>query len=405
MLTVGVVGAGASGIMAALTAAGAGAQVLLFDTNRVVGRKLAVTGNGRGNLTNLRASASRYHCADHSFVERVLAAHGPAQTRSLLGSLGVLTYCTPDGWCYPVSESAAAAAELMGAALDLAGVEVRLLTKVDALEAMGGRWRLRHSGGSAQVTVDRVVVATGGPAAPALGASEGLIAALAELGLVTVAFRPALTPLTSDMRRLHRLQGVRLDVGLRLLYNGQEIGSDAGNLMFTQSGLSGPAPMNLSHLVDDPAPPGLEASIDLVPTSANDLRRLVGEYRSRPISVATLLGSVVPPKVPPVLMDHHGLSPEARLPDLSEAALDRLMVGMHDLRVRITGTRGFQHAQLAAGGVPVTEVDPATMESRRRRGLYLAGEVLDVVGPCGGYNLQFAFSTGCIAGRAAARTE
>jgi len=121
--------------------------------------------------------------------------------------------------------------------------------------------------------------------------------------------------------------------------------------------------------------------------------------------LATLLGSVVPPKVPPVVMTHCGLSPEALLQDLSDAAVDKVMAVLRDLRVRISGTRGFQHAQLSAGGVPVTDVDPATMESRRRAGLYLAGEVLDVVGPCGGHNLQFAFSTGYIAGRSAAQNK
>mgnify|MGYP000868242892 FL=1 len=403
MGTVGVVGAGPAGIAAALAAAEVGARVVLFDTNRSVGRKLSVTGNGRGNLTNLAATAEHYHCASRATIEALLGAFGPAALRRYLVELGVLTYSTEDGWCYPVSESAATVAELLAAALDLAGVDVRLLTKVDGLERSGRGWEIRHSGGSARVPVDQVVVATGGMAAPSFGSTGSLYPVLAQLGVRVLPSRPALAPLVGDMRRWHRLQGVRLDAAVRLLQRGRELGREHGNLMFTQSGLSGPAAMNLSHLVADPAQPELEAAIDLAPTHGDALSSLVRRFGGTRMPLAVLLGAVVPPKVPPVILSLAGLPASVRLDqvpfDVAAEAIERL----RDLRVAITGTRGFAQAQLSTGGVPLTEVEAATMECRECVGLYLAGEVLDVVGPCGGYNLQFAFSSGRVAGRAAGR--
>ncbi|NPV07516.1 MAG: aminoacetone oxidase family FAD-binding enzyme [Anaerolineae bacterium] len=402
MSTVGIVGAGPSGIMAALQAAERGARVILFDSNRTVGRKLAVTGNGRGNLTNAAVGVDAYHCADRSFLERALSAFGRDDLLTYLRRVGVLTYATHDGWYYPVSGSAATVVEALATALDAAGVEVRLLTKVDDLRPRGAGWELWAGGGSSKIPVDRVVVATGGMAAPALGSKGSMFPVLEGLGHTVIPLRPALVPLVGDVRHLHKLQGVRLDVRVRLLAGDEVLGEEFGNLMFTQSGLSGPAPMNLSYLVGSDGRKGLEASIDLVPTHRHELMQLLHEQQGRPVPLRVLLGSVVPPKVPPVIMELAGVPREARLTEVDGEALARVLGHLRDLRVRVTGTRGFDQAQLSAGGVPVTEVDADTMESRKARGLHLAGEVMDVVGPCGGFNLQFAFTSGALAGRAAA---
>jgi predicted Rossmann fold flavoprotein len=402
VITVGIVGAGPAGIMAALQASESGARAILFDTNRTVGRKLAVTGNGRGNLTNAAVSPDAYHCADRSFLHRAFSAFGRDELLDYLRTLGVLTYATDDGWYYPVSESAAAVADILAGALEERGVEVRLLTKVDDLRRHGKGWELVLGGGSARVRADRVVVATGGPAAPALGAKGSFFPVLERLGHTVVPLRPALVPLVGDVRRLHKLQGVRLDVRMRLLAEGEVLGEYFGNLMFTQTGLSGPAPMNLSHLVAEAAGRSLEASIDLVPTYRRELERLLEGRRGSPVPLRVLLSAVVPPKLPPVVLGLAGVPADARTAEVSDETLDKVLGLMHDLRVPITGTRGWEQAQLSAGGVPVTEVNAETMESKRVPGLHLVGEVLDVVGPCGGYNLQFAFTSGALAGRAAA---
>ncbi len=403
MSIVGIVGAGPSGITAALEAAWAGARVLLFDTNRVVGRKLLVTGNGRCNLTNAAVSADKYACSDLGFLQTALDAFGRDDLLRTLNGIGVPTYATHDGWFYPVSDSAAAVAEALAVALDQAGVEVRLLTKVDDVRPIGRGYAVVVGGGSRVDEVDRVVIAAGGKTYPTLGSKGTMFPVLERLGHTVVPVRPALVPLAADVRALHKLQGVRLDVRLVLAAGGRDLGRTEGNLMFTQSGLSGPAAMDLSHLVSTNAGEAMVARIDLVHRHLPVLRRVIAEHRRERMPLAVALSAVMPPKLPPVLLELAGLAPDARLHDLDEGGIERALDLATALTVSVTGTRGFEAAQASVGGVPVEEVEPLTMQSRVCPGLYIVGETLDVVGPCGGYNLQFAFTSGALAGRAAAR--
>ncbi|MBC7236586.1 MAG: aminoacetone oxidase family FAD-binding enzyme [Chloroflexi bacterium] len=399
---IGVVGAGPAGILAALEAAHLGARVLLFDTNPMIGRKLLVTGNGRCNISNVHATAAAYHCADARFLEMAFRRFGHPETVERLRELGILIYATPDGWCYPLSESAAAVADLFAAALELAGVEIRLKTKITALRPRGDGFTLEAGGPGQTYEVDRVVVATGGKAHPALGSKGEFFAVLEALGHTVLPIRPALVPLVADMRRLHKLQGVRLDAGLTLWEGERRLGHDVGNLLFTSTGLSGPAAMNLSYLVSARPHAPLTATIDLLAIHREALFALVACKRHEPWPLSALLGAVWPQKVPPVVLQLADLPAQVRMTELTDDALNRLFDLAGHIEVPIKGTRGFEQAQLSTGGVPVTEVHPETMASRIVPGLHLAGELLDVHGPCGGYNLQFAFTSGALAGRGAA---
>jgi len=397
-LLIAIVGAGPAGIMAALEAARQGVHVTLFDTNAIVGRKLLVTGNGRCNISNVNAAAGCYTCADRTFLETAFSLFGHEETVTCLHELGILIYATPDGWCYPLSNSAAAVADALAAMLDLAGVDVRLKTKVADIRPTGGKFTLTVGGGPRTQTVDRVIVASGGKAYPALGSRGSLFPVLKRLGHALNPVRPALAPIIADVKHLHKLQGVRLDVGLTLFARGQVLGETVGNMMFTQFGFSGPAPMNLSHLVS--AHPGatLILSIDLLPQHRAELIGIITRRRLR-----VTLGSVLPPKIASVVIPLAKLPADVCLADLSQKDLDRLLHLLTHLKAKVKDTRGFKFAQISTGGVSVSEVDPRTMESRIVPGLHFAGEVLDVVGPCGGYNLQFAWTSGALAGRGAAR--
>ena len=400
--TVGIVGAGPSGIMAALEAARCGARALLFDTNAMVGRKLLVTGNGRCNISNANASAESYTCADPTFLSMALSRFGHQDTTARLSELGILTYATPDGWCYPLSDSAATVAEALTTALGIAGVEVHLKTKISALRPARGRILLVTDDPSHGWAVDRVVVATGGKAYPALGSKGDFFPALEALGHTVVPVFPALVPILADVRRLHKLQGVRMDVGLSLYEGESLLAEDVGNVMFTQTGLSGPVAMNLSHHISTRPQAKLRLSVDLIRVHRPRLEDLIARKRGQPVPVRVLLGAVMPAKVPPVGMGLAGLSLDVTLDTMSPNALETLLEVLSGVSLQVTGTRGFQHAQLSTGGISVTEVEPETMASRIVPGLHLAGEVMDVVGPCGGHNLQFAFTSGALAGAAAA---
>lgn len=404
---VGIVGAGPAGIMAALQAAGRGVRVLLFDRNPVIGRKLLVTGNGRCNLSNANVAPGRYACADSDFLERAFRRFGRDELLSALGGLGVLTYATEDGWYYPLSNSAATVRDALASALELtAGVELHLGTKISDIRRLKKRFVLEVGGPSHTVTVDKVIVAAGGKAHPALGSKGELFPVLKRLGHTVVPVRPALVPIRAEVSHFHKLQGVRLDAGLALYQGADKLGETVGNLMFTQFGFSGPAAMDLSHLVmtqrhGDSASLQQTLVINLVPHHLPELRRLVAAKRADPVPLRVVLGAVLPAKVPPVILGLAGLPAELPLSQTSDRQLEELIKHLTGTSAVVKGTRGFQFGQLSAGGVPVTEVEPETMASRGVPGLYIAGEVLDVVGPCGGYNLQFAFTSGALAGMAA----
>ena len=403
MSVVGVIGAGPAGMMAALQAARRGARVLLFDRNRTVGRKLLVTGNSRCNLTNASVAAGCYACADPVFLEQALAAFGRRELIDALMDLGIPTYATPDGWYYPLSNSAATVVAAFSAALEQAAVELNLQININNVRSANEGFVLEAGGPLHNYTVERVVVATGGKAQPALGSRGEFFPLLERLGHTIVPVRPALVPIRADVKRFHKLQGVRLDVGLALYRGSTKLGETLGNLMFTQFGFSGPAAMDLSHLISTHAKDGspLMLTVNLVPHHLDQLHRLVARKRTDPFPLRVLLGAVLPAKIPPVLLELAGFPADAHLNQVSEQELERLLDLLTGVSVMVKGTRGFQFSQLSTGGVPVTEVDSRTLESRWVKRLYLAGEVLDIVGPCGGYNLQYAFTSGALAGMAA----
>lgn len=400
MVVVGVVGGGPAGIAAALRAAAGGARVVLFEANALVGRKLMATGNGRCNLSNTAVRAAAYACDDPAFVASMLDRLPPAALLAWLADTGVPARATADGWYYPLSDSAAAVVEVLTAMLVAAGVQIRLQSRVAGLRRKRNGFLV--SAADSSTFCDRLVVACGGVAQPALGSRGDLLETLAALGHGIVAPRPALAPIVADVRRFHKLQGVRLDARLTLLAGETVVGESVGNLMFTQTGFSGPAPMNLSHLIWAHPPGALRLRLDLLPQHLPELRRLIAARRSDAVPLRAVLAAVLPPKVPPVFLALAGVEPSAPLVTLGDTAVEQVIEALTATTVAVKGTGGFDVAQLSTGGVPVSEVDPSTMQSRRVPGLYLAGEVLDVVGPCGGYNLHFAFTSGAIAGDSAA---
>ena len=392
-----IIGAGPAGMTAALFAARGGARVTLIDGNPSVGRKLLVSGAGRANLTNQRLDPARYAASDRAWVESVLARFGHAELRAFLESVAVLIYATDDGWCYPLSESAQTVVNAFAAALEEAGVRLLLDHKVTTIDRasrgfeIGFKTQPRHSCPS-------LLVAAGGAAYPTLGSRGQLFPLLAALGHTIIPPRPALAPLTCDMAPWQALQGVRFDSAVSLYDGAALIERTIGNLIFTAWGLNGPAVMDLSHHVS--ARPGHALRLELNPLFSSEpaLRALLREKHGSPIPLAVLLGSALPPKLPAWTLARLKLKPDLRVNELNDQTINDLFALLTALPFKVTGVRGFEYCQVSAGGVPLDEVEPQTMRSRLLPGLQLAGEVLDVTGPCGGYNLQFAFSTGAIAG-------
>ena len=404
---IAIIGAGPAGMTAALYAACSGAQVTLLDANAVVGRKLLVTGSGRANLSNSRVSAERYTCADPAWMDSLLQKFGYQNLMRFFESLGVLTCSTADGWTYPLSESAQSVAAAFEPALRRAGVNVLLEHRITAIRKSALGFALQIQG-QEELTCEKLIVAAGGKAYPTLGSRGELFPSLKALGHTVLPLVPALAPVTCEMREYRKLQGVRLDARVTLYEERagprpaptKQLAETAGNIIFTEWGLNGPGVMDLSHHISRHPEYRFEIRLNFLPRDEQAVRNLVQQHRREAMPLAVIPGSSLPPKLTAFLINKAGLQADSALDQVSDAQLEKLFSLITALPLQVTGVRGFEYCQVSAGGVPVTEVDPATMQSLKIPGLYLVGETLDVVGPCGGYNLQFAFSSGAVAGMA-----
>lgn len=394
-----IIGAGPAGTTAALFAARNGTQVTLIEGNATVGRKLLVTGAGRCNLSNDNVSAERYTCGDAQWMEEVLAHFGIADLLAFLPTIGIFTYATHDGWCYPLSESAQTVVDAFYYALVQAGVNLLLDHKVTTIRNTTDGFEISFKT-QRPLTCERLLIAAGGAAYPTLGSRGTLFPILKELGHTIRPVVPALAPVICDMTPYQRLKGVRFDTRVRLYEGKSLLAETTGNLIFTEWGLNGPAVMDLSHHISTRSGAALRLELNPLFSSEEAMRLLASKNRTLATPLAVLLGAVLPPKLPPVVLSMAGLAERVRMDQVSDDQLERVFALLTALPFKVTGVRGFEYCQVSAGGVPVSEVDPLTMRSRVVPNLQLAGETLDVVGPCGGYNLHFAFSTGAIAGMA-----
>ena len=403
-MTIAIIGAGASGMAAALQAAWNGAAVTLFERNESVGRKLLVTGSGRCNITNEAVKAAQYACANPAWMKTLLQAFGVRDLLDMLSVIGIPVQKTSDGWYYPLSNSAQSVVEAFSSALQLAGVRLVCQAQVTALRACGKGFVVRyvHNEIEQEQPFEQVIVSAGGAAYPALGSRGELFPVLERLGHTVLPKRPALAPLVISLGSLRALHGMRLNVGASLWQGSRQLAATRGNLIFTEWGLNGPAVMDISHHVSGNPGANLELSLNLLEYIQEDFDHLLEQKRESDMPVHVFLDAFFPPKVTAVYLKNARLPDDTPLSRVDDDALQRLMQRLHDTRLAVKDVRGFEFCQVSAGGVPVNEVNPRTLESLRVKNLFLTGETLDVVGPCGGYNLQFAFSSGALAGRTAA---
>ena len=396
-----VIGGSAAGMAAAIRAAERCPQqrILLLEKLPRVGKKLLATGNGRCNLTNLRATAADYYHG--AFAAPVLEACPPQAVLDFFAAHGLRCYADEAGRVYPRSNVAASVVDTLRFALADAGVTVRCDTPVTALRRSGDAWILNGS-----IIASTVILATGGQAAPVHGSDGGGYRLAQQLGHSVTPTVPALTPLIAANGATAALKGVRAhNVRLSLLSGGRTLAETAGELLFTARGLSGIAAMELAADAQTALKYDKETtftSIDFVPEiQVKDLESYLLEIKdikeNQPIE--QLLTGLVPKAIGVELCKEKNLYKQGGcICSLKPDELASLAARMKDYRVRLTGTGAFADAQVTRGGVSVAEIDPVSLQSLRCPGLYFAGELIDVDGPCGGFNLQWAFASGLTAG-------
>lgn len=411
-----VVGGGAAGLMAAGQAAAAGAQVLLLERTARLGTKLRITGKGRCNLTNM-AGLDQFlgHFAflgsegeTRFFLRNAFARFFAPDLVAFFEMLGVATVVERGDRVFPASNDAHQVAEALASFVLGQGAQVRMQSRVADILCSGDRVQGVALHGGERIAAEAIVVATGGASYPKTGSSGDGYRLAEKLGHTIIPIRPALVPLVIAGSEPRAMMGLSLrNVQVRLLLDGEETASDFGEMLFTHFGVSGPIILTLSGPAVALLGRGrLEMSINLKPALSPEkldarLLRDLDRYGKR--SYRNLLKGLLPQKMIDVVVARTGIPPEKPAHQITVEERGRLRELLHDFRLTIVGHRSIDEAIVTAGGVDTREVDPRTMASRLVKGLYFAGEVLDVQADTGGYNLQAAFSTGFVAGQAAAR--
>jgi len=400
-----VIGAGAAGLMAAIFAARAGARVRLLERTRDGGRKILISGGGRCNVLPPRLDETRFVTDSSPHTLRKMLRSWPLadQIAFFRTDLGIpLEEETESGKLFPVSNRARDVRDGLLAGAVGAGAEFLPDTMVTGLEPGPGGWRV-HRRGAAPIGGDAVVVATGGLSVPNTGSDGVGLEALRRLGHHLHPTYPALTPITTADPRLLALAGISLPVSLNA-EDGRRRASASGGFLFTHRGYSGPAVLDVSHVL---VRARLEGRLDArlrVRWGALDPQtwRAALEPTGRG-TVGPVVRSRLPDRLAAVLLELAEIDPGRQLAQLTRDQRRGLLAVLTEADLPWTGDEGYRKAEVTGGGVSLSEVDPRTLESRRCPGLFLAGEVLDAFGPIGGYNFAWAWATGRAAGQGSAR--
>ena len=404
-MRIAVVGGGPAGMMAAIAAGEQGAEVTLFDGNEKLGKKLYITGKGRCNVTNDADSDAFFKNIPRNprFLYSCYAAFDNRALMKRIEDAGVKLKVERGGRVFPQSDKASDITKALERMMSKSGVRVCLRSKVKEIIPSDGGFDLCLPGQTRHF--DRVILACGGASYPSTG-SDGSGYALAKgLGHTVTEILPSLIPIVTKEDWCRSLQGLSLKnvklsakAGKKLLFD------ELGEMLFTHFGISGPLVLSLSSVIAGKDLDGIDIRIDLKPGLTREQleRRLLRDFEERARGqISTVLDGLLPRSLTPVIAETAGVAAETAVSQVSRAQREKLMDALKGLPVHAAGFRPIAEAIVTRGGVSVKEVDPKTMESKIVPGLYLCGEMLDVDGFTGGFNIQIAASTGCAAGRAA----
>lgn len=401
-MRVGIIGAGASGMAAALAASEApSVHVILLERQAKVGRKLMATGNGRCNLSNTHTRMDAYHGQTPEFVTTALRTYGWENTCLWFSKMGLYTVTEPSGKIYPYSDQANSVVDILRLNLLRPNVELRTGFEVQKIKCSENGFLL--TGAQEQIACDRLIVACGGLAGGKLGGTMWGYKLLTKLGHHTTKLRPALVQLKAQWSALTSLKGVRANCRVQIFHENTPFAKSQGELQFTEYGLSGPVIFEISRDVCSTAGQW-HAVLDFLPDWSQE--QLIQELTRRSktdMPTQELLTGILHNRLGRVLTQAVGISLNGNCRDLRDEERNALSNAVKHFDVVLTEPMGMDSAQVTAGGILTEQFDPETMESRIVPGLYACGEVLDIDGDCGGYNLQWAWSSGRLAGLCAGK--
>lgn len=419
-----IIGAGASGLTAAITARDLGADVALIEGTDRVGKKILTTGNGRCNITNRNIDSILksyekskesdhpypfvpYHSSNGDFFMNVLKSFSVEDTIAFFSMLGLPLTTLDDGKMYPLSLQASSVLDILRMALEERSIPVYANCKVTEIKPVKSGFKVtaKTSEGISIFECQKLILCTGGKAAPSTG-SDGSGYSLAKaLGHSIISVYPALVQLKLDYKNLKALSGIKFDGFAEVIVNGKVLRKEFGEILFTDYGISGPPILQLSRFASCSLASNSNViiRINMLPGfSAEDLDNFLENHKALfgHRSLMTAFVGIINKKLIPIILKEAGIDDIHKpLWELSWKEKNSLMKLLQSWEFNVSGTNSFGSAQVTAGGINTKDVDSNTLESKLHGGLYFAGEILDVDGDCGGFNLQWAWSSGYIAAK------
>lgn len=405
MSRVVIVGGGAAGMMAGIAAAGAGHQVQIFEKNEKLGKKIFITGKGRCNLTNACDTEELFGNVVHNpkFLYSSFYGFSNFDMMDFMEQNGCPVKTERGNRVFPISDKSSDVIRALSTRLRDLGVEINLHMEVAELVARESVTGIRLKKSGQLVPADAVIVATGGLSYPTTGSTGDGYKFARTQGHTVTELSPALVPFEVKEPVVKELQGLSLrNIEARILKGSKVLYEEFGEMLFTHFGVSGPVLLSASSFVaaqlkKDP----LVLSIDLKPALSNeqlDARILRDFEEMKNKQYKNALVHLLPAKLMPVIVERSGILPDKKVNEITREERSRIVESIKDFRLTLSGLRDYKEAIITQGGVSVREINPSTMESKLVKGLYFAGEVLDLDAVTGGFNLQIAWSTGYLAG-------
>lgn len=405
---IAVLGGGASGMMAAITSARLKMSVILLEKNTSLGRKILATGNGRCNLTNRFTEVSRYHGGNPRFIEEVLNNFNQSETIEFFENLGLILKEENLGRIFPRTDQASSVVDALIHELENQKVEISLDNQVRKVQKEGAIFKITLQSGR-EILAEKIIVTTGGSAAPHLGTSGDAYFWLKNLGHNSTDIYPALSPLEIKEDWIKQVQGLKIEAKVSTSVNDETIYEKEGDALFTHFGLSGPAAMAqagaIGPYLNSNSDNLVKVHLDLFPEEKLEsldakLAKIIGSSGAK--NIKNILAGIIPSNLSPVILDNLKIDQNKKSAEISKIDRKNISKTLKNIELTVSGVKSFKDAQVTHGGIDLDEINSKTMESKIVPNLYLAGEVLDVDGDSGGFNLQWAWSSGHLAGESAA---
>ena len=397
---IAVIGGGASGLIAAITARKAGKKVTILERKERILKKVLVTGNGRCNLTNARASISNYFGKNILLIENILNNFTPQNVMDFFYELGIICNEEERGKVYPLSGQASSVVDALRFEAEKLGIKIETEFYVRKIEKDGFKFKI-FSEDKRKIEANRVILSTGGQSYPELGSNGSGFQLAKDFGHSITKLSPAIVQLKTEKYQVKGLQGIKADTSVTAYGDNKKICTYNGELLFTDYGISGNVVFNISFVM--PLYKNVEFEIDFMKKfDYNELYELLRKRKKimAHLTMENYFNGMINKKLGQFLSKMSGIEKLSKpVKDLNDNEIRKLCTSLKKYRINILETTGFKNAQVTAGGISLDEVNTDTLESKIIKGLYFSGEVLDVYGECGGFNLQWAWASGYIAGK------